>query len=129
MSTTYKPSKYSTVSPYLIVNGAQLVIDFLKEVFGATDLRHYELPDGSIMHAEVRIEDSVIMLGDAGEHWPSSPSHLHVYVRDVDEIYKRALSAGATSVQEPQRKGEDPDRRAGVKGPGGNTWWISTQQA
>ncbi len=127
MSATYKPNEYSTVSPYLIVKGAQRVIDFLKEVFDATDLRRYETPDGSIMHAEVRIEDSVIMIGDAGENWPPTPSHLHVYVCNVDEVYKRALSSGAISVQEPVQKGEDPDRRGGVKGPGGNTWWISTQ--
>ncbi len=127
MSAPYKPAKYSTVSPYLITQRAQQVIDLLKEVFGATDLRRYERPDGSIMHAEVRIEDSVIMIGEAGENWPANPTHLHVYVRDVDEVYKRALEAGATSVQAPEQKGDDPDRRGGVKGPGGNTWWISTQ--
>ena len=123
----YKPSDYSTVSPYLIVSGAQEVINFLKEVFGATDLRRFENPDGSINHAEVQIEDSVIMMGEAAGGWRSEPAHLHVYVRDVDEIYRRALKAGAQSVQEPVRKGSDPDKRGGVKGPGGNTWWISTQ--
>jgi uncharacterized glyoxalase superfamily protein PhnB len=125
----YKPDQYNAVSPYLVVTGAQQVIDFLKDVFEATDLRRYETPGGSIMHAEVRIEDSVIMIGEAGENWPATPTHLHVYVRDVDEVYQRALEAGAQSVQAPERKGEDPDRRGGIKGPGGNTWWISTQEA
>lgn len=123
----YKPNDYSTVSPYLIVTSARQIIDFLKEVFGATDLRRYENPDGSINHAEVKIEDSVIMMGEAGGDWPSEPAHLHVYVRDVNEVYKRALKAGAVTVQAPIRKGDDPDKRGGVKGPGGNTWWISTQ--
>ncbi len=127
MNMAYKPTDYSTVSPYLVVQGAQEVIDFLKAVFDASELRRYDNPDGSIVHAEVRIEDSVIMMGDAGEHWPGIVSHLHVYVRDVDAVYERALAAGAASVQEPQQKGEDPDRRGGVKGPGGNTWWISSQ--
>ena len=123
----YKPDNYSTVSPYLIVGGVQQVIEFLKEVFGATSLRRYDNPDGTINHAEVRIEDSVIMMGEAGGNWPAESAHLHVYVNDVDEVYARALRAGAVSVQKPVRKGDDPDKRGGVKGPSGNTWWISTQ--
>jgi PhnB protein len=122
-----KPSGYSTVSPYLIAVGAQAVIDFLKQVFGAEQLRRYDLPDGSIMHAEVRIGDTVVMLGDAGENWPAVPAHLHVYVDDVDATYRRALEAGGLSVQPPERKGQDPDRRGGVTDPAGNTWWIATQ--
>jgi PhnB protein len=122
-----KPSGYSTVSPYLIAAGAQAVIDFLKQAFGAEELRRYDLPDGSIMHAEVRIGDTVVMLGDAGKNWPAVPAHLHVYVDDVDATYRRALGAGGLSVQPPQRKGQDPDRRGGVKDPAGNTWWIATQ--
>ena len=122
-----KPSGYSTVSPYLIAAGAQAVIDFLKQAFGAEELRRYDLPDGSIMHAEVRMGDTVVMLGDAGENWPAVPAHLHVYVDDVDATYQRALEARGLSVQPPQRKGQDPDRRGGVKDPAGNTWWIATQ--
>jgi PhnB protein len=124
-----KPDGYSTVSPYLVVSGAQRVIDFLTETFDATPLRRYDMPDGSIMHAEVRIGDTVVMLGDAGGEWPPVPSFLHVYVDDVDATYRRALAAGGVSVQEPQRKGDDPDRRGGVKDPGGNTWWIATPVA
>ena len=91
---TYKPEGYSTVSPYLIAAGAQRVIDFLKNAFGARELRRYDMPDGSIMHAEVRIGDTVVMIGDAGENWPAVPAHLHVYVDDVDATYRRALDAG-----------------------------------
>jgi PhnB protein len=127
MPTSPKPSGYSTVSPYLIAAGAQAVIDFLKRTFVAEELRRYDLPDGSIIHAEVRIGDTVVMLGDAGENWPAVPAHLHVYVDDVDAIYQRALEAGGVSVQSPVRKGQDPDRRGGVKDPAGNTWWIATQ--
>jgi PhnB protein len=122
-----KPDGYTTVSPYLVIAGAQRVIDFLKQAFGATDLRRYDMPDGTIMHAEVRIDDTVIMMGEAGEGWPAIPSFLHVYVPDVDATYARALKAGGISVQEPVRKEGDPDRRGGVKDSGGNTWWISTQ--
>jgi uncharacterized glyoxalase superfamily protein PhnB len=123
----YKPAAYSSVSPYLIVTGAQKVIDFLRETFDATPLRRFDAPDGAIMHAEVRIDDTVVMMGEAGGSWPPAPAHVHVYVRDVDETYRRALAAGGVSVQEPQQRSGDPDKRGGVKDPAGNTWWISTQ--
>ena len=123
----HKPKGYTSVSPYLVVGGAQRVIDFLKRAFGATDLRRYEAPDGSILHAEVRIDDTVVMLGDGGPEWPPFPSFLHVYVPDVDAAYKQALAAGAVSVQEPKQRPGDPDKRGGVKDPAGNTWWVSTQ--
>ena len=123
----HKPPGYTTVSPYLVVGGAQRVVDFLKLAFGATDLRRYDMPDGTIMHAEVRIDDTVVMLGDGGPEWPPFSSFLHVYVPNVDAVYKRALEAGGVSVQEPVRKPGDPDKRGGVKDPAGNTWWISTQ--
>jgi uncharacterized glyoxalase superfamily protein PhnB len=111
----------------LVVEGAQRVIDFLKAAFGATELRRFDLPDGTIMHAEVQIDDSVVMLTDGGGPWPAFPAWLHVYVRDVDATYRRALEVGGASVQEPQQKEGDPDRRGGVKDPAGNTWWISSQ--
>jgi uncharacterized glyoxalase superfamily protein PhnB len=127
MADCFKPHGYSTVSPYLIALGAQRVIDFLKQTFEARELRRYDMPDGSIMHAEVQIGETVVMLGDAGENWPAVRAHLHVYVQDVDATYERALQAGGVSVQAPGRKGGEPDRRGGVKDPAGNTWWIATQ--
>ena len=123
-----KPSGYSTVSPYLVVTGAQRVVEFVKKAFGATDLRRYDMPDGTIMHAELLIDDTVVMLGESGPEWPPIPTFLHVYVPDVDAIDRRALAAGGVSVQEPVQKEGDPDKRGGVKDPGGNTWWISTPQ-
>ena len=122
----YKPEGYSSVSVYVMADGAQRVIDFLKQTFDAQELRRFDNPDGSIMHAEVRIDDTVVMLADGGGDFPAFPAWLHVYVPDVDATYQRALAAGGVSVQEPQQKG-DPDRRGGVKDPAGNTWWIATQ--
>jgi PhnB protein len=124
-----KPNGYSTVSPYLVAAGAQRVIDFAKTAFDATELRRYDNPDGSIMHAEMRIGDTVIMIGDGAEGWPPFPVFLHVYVDDVDATYERALAAGGESVQVPERINDDPDRRGGVKDPAGNTWWIATPVA
>ena len=112
-----KPEGYSSVSVYLVVDGAQRVIDFLKKTFDAAELRRYDMPDGSIMHAEVRIDDTVVMIADGGGTWPAFPSWPHVYVQDVDATYQRALAAGGVSVQAPERKEGDPDRRGGVKDP------------
>src|SRR5690606_15097983 len=75
MTISWKPEGYSSVSPYLVVSDAQYLINFLKESFDASELRRYDRPDGSIMHAEVRIGDTVVMLGDAGEHWPALHSN------------------------------------------------------
>jgi uncharacterized glyoxalase superfamily protein PhnB len=126
VSVPFKPQGYSTVSPYLIVDGASRTIDFLVRVFGAVELRRFPDATGRLMHAEVRIGDSVIMLADGGEGWPPIPAHVHTYVSDVDATYKVALEAGATSVQAPVKK-EDEDRRGGVKDTGGTTWWIATR--
>ncbi len=123
---SFKPKDYNSVSPYLIVNGAQSTIDFLVAVFDATPLRLIPGDSGKLGHGEVRIDDSVLMFCDAVEGWPAVPAHVHIYVADVDHTYGRALKAGATSVQEPVQK-DDPDKRGGFCDPGGTTWWIGQQ--
>jgi uncharacterized glyoxalase superfamily protein PhnB len=127
MSSTYKPKGYNSVSPYLVVKGASKTIEFLERVFGAVELRRF--PAGArkgIMHAEVRIDDTVVMLADGNENWPPIQSYVHIYVPDVDATYKKALEAGAESVQKPVKK-QDDDKRGGVKDAGGTTWWIATK--
>jgi PhnB protein len=126
MSSPYKPENYNSVSPYLIVDGASQTIDFLVDVFDAEEIRRFPDGAGKLMHAEVRIDDTVIMLADATADWTPVPAHVHVYVADVDAIYQRALAAGATSVQEPVKR-DDDDKRGGVLDPGGTTWWIATK--
>jgi len=122
----YKPEGYNSVSPYLIVDGAARTIDFLRNAFDAVEIRRFPDGSGKIMHAEVRIDDTVVMIADGAEGWPPVPSYVHVYVRDVDATYKRALAAGAESVQEPMKK-QDADKRGGIKDAGGTTWWIGTK--
>ena len=112
MGLTHKPSGYTTVSPYLVVGGASHTIDFLVRVFDAVELRRFPDATGKVAHAEVRIDDTVVMLADGGEGWPPIPSSVHVYVSDVDATYKRALEAGATAVQAPVKK-DDADKRGG----------------
>jgi PhnB protein len=85
MASTHKPAGYNAVSPYLIVDGAARTIEFLEAVFDATELRRFPDEDGKIIHAEVRIDDTVVMIADGVEGWPPVPAHVHVYVRDVDE--------------------------------------------
>lgn len=122
------PRGYNAVSPYLVVTDAARTIQFLADALDGEEIQRYPGEDGRLIHAEVRIADSVVMLADGVEEWPPSPAHVHVYVADVDETYRRALQAGATSVQEPVLK-DDPDKRGGVMDPGGTTWWISTRIA
>jgi PhnB protein len=126
MSSHYKPESYPSVSPYLIVDGAARTIQFMKDVLDAVELRQFPDEQGKLRHAEVRIDDSVIMIADSAPGWPALSSHVHVYVRDVDATYRRALAAGGTSVQEPVKK-DDEDRRGGVMDPSGTTFWISTR--
>lgn len=122
----YKPDGYTSVAPYLVVTDAAATIRFLERALDAELLRSHPDGEGRLMHAEVRIDDTVVMLGDSAEGWPPVAAHVHVYVADVDAAYRRALAEGATSVQEPMRK-QDEDKRGGVRDPGGTTWWISTR--
>lgn len=122
----YKPVGYTSVAPYLVVDGAQATIDFLRAVFHADPLRTITGEDGKIRHGEVRIDDTVVMVADALEGWPAVASHVHVYVADADAVYARALSNGATSVQEPVQK-DEADKRGGFRDPGGTTWWVGQQ--
>src|SRR3712207_1606617 len=96
----------SSVAVYIMADGTQRMIDYMKQVFGARELRRMDNPDGTVMHAEVRIDDTVVMLADAGGDFQAFPVWLHVYVPDVDVTYQRALDAGGVSVQEPMQQGD-----------------------
>lgn len=122
----YKPEQYTSVAPYLVVDGAQATVDFLRAVFNAEPLRMIPGDDGKLRHGEVRIDDTVVMLADALEGWPAVASHVHVYVDDVDAVFARALAHGASAVQEPVQK-DDEDKRGGFRDPGGTTWWVGQQ--
>jgi uncharacterized glyoxalase superfamily protein PhnB len=122
------PDGFHTVTPYLVVEGAAQFIDFLKQAFEASVEIHMALPDGSIMHAEARIGDSVIMVGQAmGDEHPPRPGTIYLYVDDADATYQRALRAGATSTEEPADQFWG-DRMGGVKDPSGTQWWIATHR-
>lgn len=129
---TYKPQYHNSVSPYLLVKEPAKLIAFLKAVFDGELILEHNRPDGTLMHAEVRIDDSVVMLGQTSEDWEPQPSMVHIYVPDAEKTYQRALQAGGTSQQEPKVSDSDPkdnDLRGGFVGPCGNSWWVATHRA
>jgi len=125
MAVKWIPEGYHVVTPYFVVPGAGEFIEFLKEAFSAQESERLGRPDGAIMHAEVSIGDSVIMLGDASPEFGATRSSTHLYVDDVDAAYDRALQAGGESLREPQDQFYG-DRSAGIKDRFGNQWWLAT---
>jgi PhnB protein len=118
----YKPDGYTSLSAYLMVPDAEAVLAFCETVFGATRLRVIPREGGGIMHAECRIDDTVLMMGEA----EGPPATLHLYLPDPDEAFRRALEAGAEEVQPMMEKG-DGDRRGGVRTPDGTQWFFARQ--
>lgn len=127
MNKSFKPSGYNSASPYFVINGAQRLIDLLKRIFEVTELRRFDNPDGTVMHAELKIDDSVIMLADANEKYPPVPMVMHVYVPDVDKTFAAAIAAGCEVIENPKQQEGDPDRRATFKDFGNNMWSVGTQ--
>lgn len=125
MENKWTPQGFSSVTPYLHVEGADRLISFLREVFDAEELNRSTDESHRIVHAEIRIGHGIIELSDASENWPAIQSALHVYVRDTDDCYKRALTAGAISLYEPADMPYG-ERSAGVKDHFGNSWFIAT---
>lgn len=122
------PDGYHTVTPYLTVRNAPKVIDFLKQAFGAK-LSHDAIkrPDGSIMHAQVAIGDSCVMIAEESEMAKATLSTLYIYVADVDSVYRQAIKAGGSNVMEPMDMFYG-DRSGGVKDPSGNSWYVATHK-
>jgi PhnB protein len=114
---------YHTVTPYLVVPDGDAELTFLKTAFGGTEVSCQRNSDGTVMHAEIRIGDSLVMLGQAGGPWKPRSAALYLWVKDVDATYAKALQAGATSESEPEDKPYG-HRNAGVIDRNGVTWWI-----
>jgi PhnB protein len=121
------PDGYHSITPYLTIPGAAKLLDFLKQAFEAQEIHRMARPDGTVMHAEVRIGDSLVMMGEPMGSCEPMFGSLYLYVPDVDAVYKRALQAGATSTSEPADQFYG-DRSAGIKDPVGNQWWIATHK-
>jgi PhnB protein len=128
MATQVKPvpEGFHTVTPYLVVDGAEKIIRFAKEAFGAQSLfEPMARPDGKIMHAELKIGDSIVMISDSSERAQATSDMLYVYVPNVDAVYQKALKAGGKSLTEPMDQFYG-DRSGSVMDPAGNRWHIAT---
>ena len=128
-ATQFRRPNFPNIAPYFLVKGAPQFIDFLVSAFEGTERIRVPRPDGSIMHGEVAIGNSVIELGDANEQYPSRPMTTHLYVPDADATYARALEAGATPVYAPTDDHPSGDRWGEAKDPFGNTWYIATRKS
>lgn len=128
------PPGYHAVTPAIIVRGANEAIEFYKRAFGAEEISRMLAPDGAIAHAEIRIGDSLIMLGEENPMWSTrSPlslggvhGSLHIYVEDADAAVARAVAAGA-AVRQPLEDAFWGDRYAKVVDPYGHEWGIATR--
>jgi PhnB protein len=122
----YIPEGYHSVTPYLVVTDVSGLVDFLQAAFdGKEEVQRSHRPDGSVMHAEVRIGDSVVMMGETTGDVTSFPAMLYLYLEDADAAYRQALEAGAISLQEPVDETYG-DRVAAVQDAYGNQWWLAT---
>jgi PhnB protein len=125
MPVKFKPEGYNAVTPLFSVKGAARFIDFLKAAFKATEVYRFSAPDGSVMHAEVKIGDSVVMLGEPMEGSSPMSGSFYVYVKDADATYRAALDAGGESLEGPADRFWG-DRVASIRDFAGNRWMIAT---
>ncbi len=129
------PEGYHSITPYLIVKGAAKAIDFYKNAFGATELMRFPGPNNSVMHAEIKIGDSVIMLADERDGTPyrspslttGAPVSLMIYVEDVDKVFNQAVSLGAKSTNAVQDQFYG-DRSGNLTDPFGHVWTVATHK-
>jgi uncharacterized glyoxalase superfamily protein PhnB len=119
------PVDYGSLTPYVIVTGAAQFLDFLREAFGAVERGRVYNEDGTIGHAEVWIGNRVLMMFDARDGWPDTPSFLTLYVDDCDAVHQQALNAGAATVTTLSTNAWG-DRGSRIRDPFGNIWWIQT---
>lgn len=122
----FRRENFPNIAPYFLVRNAPEFIDFLVAAFSGRERIRVPRPDGTIMHAEVAIGNSVIELGDANEQYPPRSMTTHLYVPDADATYANALAAGATPVYAPTDDHPSGDRWGEAKDPFGNTWYIAT---
>jgi PhnB protein len=119
------PVGYHTLTPFIMAKQADKLIDFIKSAFGGTVITLHKTPDGNVMHAEIRIGDSRLMLSEATDKYPAMPAMIYLYTEDCDDVYQKAIQAGGTSLREPTTEFYG-DRSCGVQDFAGNQWWIAT---
>ena len=116
---------FRTITPYLFAENALELVKFISQAFGGVETYRKLRPDGALIHAEVRIADSMLMLGEATAQFGPMPTSIYLYVADSDSVYQKALETGGVSVF-PIMTLPNGERYGGVKDPWGNIWWIAT---
>jgi len=122
----HQPEGMHTVHPYVMVENVEGLIAFIESVFGGQLKYKLDRPDGSVMHAEIRIGDSVVMAGEPMDEYGAFPASIYIYVPDCDRVYAKALEYGALSVMVPADMKHAGERYGGVRDAHGNIWWIAT---
>src|SRR5262245_19624083 len=125
MPTKPIPEGFHAVTPYLFAQGAARLIEFISAAFDGELTSRQTRPDGTIMHATMRIGDSMLMLADSIPEFGAMPTSIYLYVADCDPIYQRALKSGGVSVF-PIMTLPSGERYGGVKDPCGSIWWVAT---
>ncbi|MBO3097492.1 VOC family protein [Gelidibacter pelagius] len=125
--SSYKPKNYNSLSPYLIVDDAEKLVELLKIVFDAKEIRRYDREDGSIMHIELQLDDSVVMISDSTEDYPAITAMLHIYVPDVFKTFDLAIKNDCLLLERPVSKADESDTRGAFLDYAGNYWSVSTQ--
>ncbi|GAB4395272.1 MAG: VOC family protein [Microscillaceae bacterium] len=123
----YKPEAYNSLSPYLIVDDAQRLVDLLTVIFDAKTLRRFEHKNGKIAHIELKLDDTVIMLSNSTESYGANKTMLHIYVPDVFATFNKAIENGCEIIEAPKNQPDDPDTRGAFYDFAGNYWAVSTQ--
>lgn len=125
-SADFRPPGFPNIAPYFVIEGGAQFIGFLVRAFEGTERGRYTTPDGKIIHAAVAIGDSVVQLGDANDKFPAHPATTHVYVKDADATFARALEAGAKPIFFPTSDHPSGDRWGALRDPFGNIWHVAT---
>jgi uncharacterized glyoxalase superfamily protein PhnB len=121
------PDGYHTITPFLSVHGVAQVIEFLKKAFNAEEIEKYTRPDGSVVNAEIKIGNSMVMLSEKAKDQKVFPAMLYMYVENVDSVYLQAIQSGGKAIMEPMDQFYG-DRSGGVEDAAGNQWWIATRK-
>jgi len=119
------PEGYHSVTVYLTVPGVAKLMDFLKQAFGAEEIDRMQDHSGRVGHAQMKIGDTFVMMGEPQASQQPKPCNLYLYVENVDAVYQQAIQAGGKSISEPKDQFYG-DRSGAVEDPSGNGWWIAT---
>ena len=124
---TYKPNNYNSLSPYKIVDNAEKLVDLLKTIFGATELRRFDYENGTIAHIELKLDDSILMISNSTENYPADTKMVHIYVPNVFHTFHLAIKNGCRIIEKPVNNEGDSDTRGSFYDSSGNYWAVSTQ--